>query len=227
MTIVYIWLATHIVAILTYSFILFDGKRSLRFSPEEEYGKIFLLGLVPIVSYIIVMIVSLIYKDDEIHPAYKKIEKAANTLFICGECKLSSRKHQQVTSYYNGENDNYYSPSKKDANNYDFYYSGEERSDYLEFYEEVSNCPHCKNNSLMEIASESLQDSSISFAPKVSPIDAFGLFKKFSNKDKIELRREFLAKTDESFDFAMEQEKLFNKIQQEVFQKDLAKIKSM
>lgn len=102
MIVFYIYLATHILSILTYSFMLIDGKRKLRFSPKEEFGKIFLIGLIPLVSYAVLAIVYVIYKQKEVNPVYKEAEKAANTLFICEECNLSSRKHQQISSYYNG-----------------------------------------------------------------------------------------------------------------------------
>ena len=226
MIVFYIYLATHILSILTYSFMLIDGKRKLRFSPKEEFGKIFLIGLIPLVSYAVLAIVYVIYKQKEVNPVYKEAEKAANTLFICEECNLSSRKHQQISSYYNGENDNFYSPSNT-TDEYDFYYSEEKKPEYLTFYEEVSNCPHCKKHTKMKVAPEEFQGTQISFAPKISIIQAFELFEKFSEVDKLELKREFLAKNDDSFNFAMEQEELFNKVQQESFQKDFAKFKSI
>lgn len=79
----------------------------------------------------------------------------------------------------------------------------------------------------MKVAPEKFQGTQISFAPKISIIQAFELFEKFSEVDKLELKREFLAKNDDSFNFAMEQEELFNKVQQESFQKDFAKFKSI
>lgn len=224
MNILYVFLVTYVASILAYSLMLIDGKRKLRFSPNEEYVKIFFFGLIPIVSYFVAILVFSVYKDRVINPAYKKLENSANELFICGDCNLSSRKHQQVSSYYNAENNNYYSPTNRDDFEYDFYYPSAPKAEYLTFYEEVSNCPHCKKNTEMKVAQESLQDAQIFFAPKISPIEAYDLFVKFSKTNKSELRKEFLSKTNVSFDFAMEQEKLFNKIQQEKFQQDLAQL---